>query len=235
MHRTIEGLTDKELAALSEEDIDTIVRHQLMEKGIALPFPPAAPTYVEVAAPSHGYYYCEGLFPTIYFDSGEAFKKVIELLKTLGVKGRKKEFGDPSPIVIDTIRPDMNIYRSKYALIQEDAYTLEEVKTYSAAIKENHRLKKAFEQEEELYKEALSSASRVRNQIMEPILEAHARIREAEIAVTKFQEYMDLSEGNFETAWHFYRLANRPEQHVEDHLRAVHNQPVTEECGGDNA
>lgn len=224
MLKTLEGLTDKELDALTPEEIEQVTKYKMMESGVALPFPPEEPVLTEIEAPKHTYCFCEGLFPTIYFQDAEDYKKVLSLLKELGVKGRKRDFGDPASMVLENIRTE-KVLRNKYTLITEDAYTPEEMRNNAAALKDNERLRKAYEAAREEYSRVMRDVADVRNEVMEPILAARRRIGEQARMLQRFREYMELSEGDFEVALKFFKNGLHPEGHVVSYLRAEFNCP----------
>lgn len=225
--KRVEDMNDEELLALTEEDIERMVKLLMAEEGIPIYPEPKKPAYEKVEEPD-GEYFTFRLFPDIAFPTAEGIRDVIKLMQELGCERREKDYSDPVG------RHEPRILKARYGnedefdIVSERLYGLETYKRSKAIIKENKRREKEYEDEFKKFKESRGIAQSFRDGIWKPIREARRRERQCEQADIQFVEYLNLANGDPVQAWIFYEKAYKPSEYVECFLREKHKVPMIE-------
>jgi hypothetical protein len=225
--KRVEDMNDQELLALTEEDVERMVKLLMAEEGIPIYPDLEKPTYEKVEPPD-GEFFKFRLFEDIAFPTAEGILKVIKLMQDLGCERYVKEYNDPNG------RHEPNILKARYGdedefdISSEKLYGAETYKKSKAVLEENKRRKKEYETELKTVQSSRNAAQSFRDEIWKPVREARKRERECELAEVQFAEYLNLANGDVVQAWIFYEKAYKPDEHVECFLREKHEVPMIE-------
>lgn len=230
--RSIEDMNDDELLALTEEQIERLVKLEMAKEGIPIYPIPDAPEYLDVEDPD-GEFFSFRLFDGVVFPTAEGIRDVVNLMKALGCERLVREYGEPGAQHLP------NILKSRYS--DDDDFEIKSEKLFSAdgylrnkgILKENEKRRKAYENELSTISKSKKDAQKIRDSIWGPIREAKTRKIDCERADIQFAEYLDLAENDAEQAWKFFDKANGPEEHVEKFLRAKYSIPLGYEKVGE--
>jgi hypothetical protein len=198
-------LTDKELVALSQEDIGRFIKFRLMEEGVISPTEPVVVEVEEVSEePSEFYCLKLGGNDLIFSDIDEA-KNALELLKSLKVFESAYEFSVgydhrfAKPINEISITSVSLWTPSQFAFLKEKLAGIEQAKKHNKA-------------EQERYKKETDAQSYIVEEVWDCINDARARIGEIERTLLVWDDYLSTCDGDTETALKFLRKAVNEEQ-----------------------
>tara|TARA_R110000803_G_scaffold75124_5_gene139433 strand:- start:6093 stop:6815 length:723 start_codon:yes stop_codon:yes gene_type:complete len=187
--KKLSELTDRELVALTEEEIQRFIAVERMEAGVAKPVPPVLQDVPEVPEPSHVYHCVKrGYTDIVLLESASDAAEVVSLLSkmkvfsedyTYGVTSSDRKFAKPvESLTTDTVKLYTQV---KYNELSKDMRQSKNVSEGNA--KEQGR----FESEVKAEKACVSA-------VWDEIYEAQGRIGSHQRVLSRWNEYC-------ETAW----------------------------------
>lgn len=205
----IDVLSDAEILALTDEQVEKIIKLKMAEDGVKIIAPPEEPKYHEIPEGNEVIFQVDGV--SAFFSDRTVASQVADLLR----ENRKclKEtnyshdynrkfqkdwgldyYGKPEEIKLNEVR----VYsKDLLASIQED-------------IKANNEIEKNYNEAKKEYDNSNDAASEIKEEVWEKVYYVRRKQADKEAAYARFQEYLALAENDKEQAMIFYKKAYSP-------------------------
>lgn len=200
------SLTDEELAALTEEQIERYIDLACAQRGIRLlPPEPKKPELTAEPLPDVTLFKVGSWYFT---DENEARALLDLLYKSTSMVD--KEWTEVGKYRLSKDSPLESWNAPK--LERSSAYSRSLYAEYEAIFEKNEREREAYEAKRKEYDEILRQRAEVESEILTAIQDAVARINKRERLQKEFQRYLDLAEGDRRVAMRFFRDAYPDEE-----------------------
>lgn len=213
----LDNYTEQQILALSDEEVEKIIKLHLAENGIKLLQKPTEPKYFEVAKQDQKVFKVTGF--DYYFVEEEDAKEMQRLIKQKFSKLKRKNGWDEEarlyPIT-DYYVKDINSIK-----IEEEIFYSEELyQQVAKKITDNNLLKKDYEAVKREYDDNYSSSSDIRNEVFSRINEVKSKYNNFDNMKLRFKEYMELANQQEDIAWSFLEKAYTITQECKDYIKA---------------
>ncbi len=195
--KKLDEMTREEIVALTEEEIQRIINYAYAEAGAPLPTNRPVEPKITPIQPDRTVYSIE----TIYFADRDEATKVADFMKKMTLVDLRY-FNDPS-------------YDRKVVKREEREVSVSSISAYSegyyAQIKEtketNDALTRKYKEELDEYNRTASIRDEARREIWEKIHEARRHQSRIDNARSRFEEYLELADGDRKIALNFLSKA----------------------------
>lgn len=218
--KALENMTDAELTALTDEEIDDIIKLKKAEAGIKILRLPVYPELRPIPTPD----------VEVYEVAGYAFtdKEIAQ-----------KFANDTNDVIPSAVRVGYDYWhgssRQEYVTGKEASLVQIEVKhvhsslqyaSIKDAVTSNKRVEEAYEKVKKEYDEEEERAKDIASGVFDRVQGARDRINEVAGHVEHIVEYLKLSNGDVEVAWNFLKKAYVIDPEVENQVRASEEYQV---------
>lgn len=227
--KKINELSDKEILALTDEQLDKMVKLEMAEKGIKILENPNQPKYEELPAKTEIGYNVSGISYVIS-DKDTADKLSVAL-------------SEASKHMVNTNYVG-NDYKNKYVkrlenyvlenigkVTTEHFYDRKTLESINTVIGNNKQLEEAYTQEVSEYNEAYDAASAIREEIYGKRNEVDNKYYSLNKLKSSYDNYLQLADGNAKTAMKFLKNAFVVSEEAEKFVvdgKVDNNAPVIE-------
>ena len=221
--KNIAELTEQEILALTEDDINLMIKVKMAEEGIKFTNRPQQPMYATVPLPDTTVYYCPLLGYKLSFTDMNELMAVIELLskcKTQCSVDSNYNLADGNRYFLKEKLENAGYSSDTWnTVIPLNAYSNKTYREAHEMLKENAKIKAEYDTLLKEHNTALDDAQWVSDEIWGRFNEVHAKYNRLNGFVWKFNnEYLPLSENNEEVAMKFmnkaYSLTEEEQQYV---------------------
>jgi len=204
----IDELTDKEILALSEEDIVLMIKLAKAEAGIKLVAMPTEPWYIKIPAPNEVVYMC-GLFgESLCFNNVSDAEDIIDFIGKKSVRAIDHNYNDGGNLY-RAQEISSKLYGKEWNVIEsKKVYSKELYSEITDAIKVNRDLKSDYEKELKIYKASIEESreivTKIRSKVSD-VLAEHYRLQD--LCKKMKNDYMPLAGGTETIAMNFLTKA----------------------------
>jgi len=212
----IDNLTDKEVLALSDKNIESIIKLYKAEEGIKIVGQPEKPEYLDIPKPTHKVYYvkfgwekycCADLIElekfVNYFNDINNLRKISD-----------KDFNDNYSTRVQFIEGINETINIESTLV----YTAEEIIELTDKFQHNAKLIKNYQTLLDEYNENIKEAQFIQDEIWDKINEINEKYAKLERYKSLFIDYLQLAQDNEEIAIGFlhkaYLLTDEEKEYV---------------------
>jgi len=219
----IDVLSDAEILALTDEQVEKIIKLKMAEDGIKIIQKPEEPEYHTIPEGNEVLFKVDGI--NVLFSDRTVAQQFAELLRqnrkclketsythSYSYKHQKDWGLDYSgrPETIDIVEERV-FSKDLLASIRED-------------IASNEEIKKSYDKRKEEYNEVNNQAETIKGEVWDRVYEVRRKQAEKEASYTRFQEYMALAENDKTKAMIFYKKAYSPN---EDTIQFIESKMLT--------
>lgn len=206
MKNFIDEMNEEEILALTADDIERLIRFKMASEGVKIPMRPE----LEVPDPPK---FDRSKMVTVYKVGDLAFKSEQQALDFMTFVSRLEFFETDYDYEVGS----ENIYLKAMSSYDKEqlcrvqsmqVWPSEEYDAVSTALKQYKKDKKLTEKLWDEYKQEMSAGKEIREDILDRYNDAHATRRELQRNVSLFMEYMQIANGNLDTAISFFLKAN---------------------------
>jgi hypothetical protein len=225
--KAIEDMTDEELLALTDEDINRRVMLSLAEEGVPLLEEPEPPKYPDIPEPDGHFWWMASLDPLL-FHSSDDVSKVLSVLREMKCCTKVRNWSFPEEHFVDKV--GVNHYGEAAEELSAVKVRSEgQIKGVRGLVEKKKELQQDYNERVKEFEKYLKRREEVEDAIREPIRGARQRLRDREVALVRMKEYYALAENNFEVALRFYGKAYSFGGRMEDYLRGEFGCPLLPE------
>jgi len=214
--KKITELTDKEVLALTTEELDLMVKFRMAEEGIKILTAPKEPEYLPLPQPTEVGYVVDGF--THKFKDKALADKLSEVILAIGVDSMYTESYQGSNYSIKYIKPIESYYASAGTVKKEMYYTKEVIHEMSEIKTKNEKLKDDFQYDLDEYNNEYERGKEVREEVYGKYNEVTRKYEEMEAMKRKFSEYLLLADHNVEIALNFLKRAYTIDEETEGYI-----------------
>jgi len=227
MKNKIEDMTREEILALSESQIEFLIKFKCATEGVIMAVRPIEPRAVVIPDTERIQAYTVDAYA--FEDQRDAAKYMEALAGLTAIKRIDYDYETGSDYKY--LKPLASYERNKHLCI-EVVRTFPEhvIKSHGYAIREYRLQKEAHDKALKLYEQESKAAEAIAEEVRE-ILDRHrSDEREYEGYLAKFREYMEIANQNFETAHAFFSKVAQPTRETLDRVIAQikYSQPRVE-------
>lgn len=215
--KKINELTEQEILALTEEQINTMIRFEAAEQGIKLLTFPTTPIYKEVPTPSKKAYYL-GYFNSIAFLDIAIAGQIQEIIKSSESFGLSYPNGNYDLQYIDRGKT------SGLDIKTVEVYEKSEIDSILVDTKENKKLKEDYEERVSEYRENQKKIDEISKEIYDVVYS----IRDKYETLSRYcglykNDYLTLANNNKDIAMNFlvkaYALTEEQQKYVAENSK----------------
>lgn len=196
--KNLEELTDRELAALTAEEVTAMSERQMMIEGVHKPVAAALQEVPEVPEPENTYWVVSIGGQDLYFANKVDAQTAVEALIALSLVKKGYPSSSWSTQVIKDDRPDGFIDIKAERIYREHEYeVVRSALELAKAAKENNK------SEQQRYEEDLKAVAHIEEDIRSRIGSAVNRIRQHERVISTWNDYCTTCDGDMPTAMRF--------------------------------
>lgn len=201
--KDIKEMTDEEILALTDEDVQKMIKYEAAKHGIALKTKPGDPKYMTLDPPNDVYYRIPILFGYIFGSRDEAEAVSNALKNSRSLFKAEKKWGKCDHYYVIS-QPVGVCDSSECSIEQTKAYSPAEYDTVIRIIDGNRKIKDDFNERMSIYEEYLDNIKDISDSIEGHVAGVKARFNEFEKLSYIFAiEYFPLSDNNEEVAMNF--------------------------------
>jgi len=205
--KTFEQLTDVELLALSQEDIDWYVKLKKAEAGVKILNCPETPLYRDIPEKDLTVYQVCGYS---FADKGTA-QEIADLINSKNLNAMEVDYDYSHGSDYKYAKP----YEGSLTNVEiKKVFTLATYTSIKDILISNKKIEDAYNKVKREYDNEEEKANEVTEIIYTTITEARERKVQQEEYVTRIQEYLRLSNGDTTIAWNFFDKAYSVETSV---------------------
>jgi len=203
--KQITELTEKEILALTDEQLENMVQYKMAEEGIKILEYPQKPEFNKIPQKDESAFTIGGLtYPITNKRAAEEISAVIS-------KNREyfsnTEYS-PNDYSVKFLKPaDDYLFEKVGSLAKEDFYSAETARQIADDKKANKEIEQAYQVELNEYNEAYERRKEIEVVIYGKFREVVDKFREMERLKAKYEQYLQLADGNEKTAMKFLKNA----------------------------
>lgn len=219
--KKINEMTEQEILALSERDIQNMIKFRMMEEGIKILDKPKTPELFEIEPADEKVYIIPILDGYAFMDFSEAQKVAEALQKAMSFRKVEYDWDKLGSYYKYLVKKD------KYTYNAPDDFGVNEIYVYSSELyasivdfaAQNKAMVKQAEIDEKAYNDAFSAASEIILEVRNRVSEVKEKAARLERLTRKFAtDYYPLSDNNEEVAIKFmakaYSLTEDEEKYI---------------------
>ncbi len=222
--KKINELTEEEILALNDEDIELMIKLVKAQEGIKLTPRPKEPDYFKIAEPDKVVYSCPLFGDDLVFENIEELNDTVKFILKAASKGQLKydynKLGsDYKYMSVELEKPYGADWHSTNS---HRVYSIELYNQIVDAATQNKKLKEQYGKELKEYETIIESAKWIETEIMDKVSEVREKFWKLESLCRKFKyDYMPLSNNNESVAMAFldkaYSLTEEQKSYVISH------------------
>jgi len=191
--KTINELTEQEIFALTDPEIQTMIKFRKLEEGIKLISEPIRPEYLEAPKPDKIIYQCNFLSSALVFENIDELKALLDVVRKSNCY--KMEYGVNST---NFLKRGLGYYPEKWDEISSaSVYSAELYSQIKDIISNNEMMKKKYDTEYKEYNEVLSASQWIEDEINNRVFEVQDKFYKLRDYCQKFRlDYLPLSDDN---------------------------------------
>lgn len=221
--KSIEDYSRDELLKITPEETEKVIKFMLAEKGIKLLNEPKPFVQKKYSEPDRKAYQISSI-EDIIFDNKETAEEIAKILRnsfsTLKVLERHFALG----FDVYTLKKLEEHYthnkREDLVVKEIRVYSKELFKEVRQILIDNQAKKEQYEKEAKEYGEWVQTTKEVSIIVWNKIDEERSKQQEKENKLAKFEEYVELANGDRNVAWKFMKKAYTVSQEEEDFINA---------------
>lgn len=203
--KKINELSDKEILALTSEQLDKMVKLEMAEKGIKILEKPQLKELKPVPEKTEVAYNVSGVsYPLKNKEQAEKLAKVLEEVKSSFVN-TSYVGSDYATKYIKEMETSSKEYLGK--ITEELYYSRTQITSIKEVIDENKAIKEAYDAELSEYNSAYDEAAYIREDIYNRRQEVVDKYYRLDNLKTHYEQYLKLADGNAKTAMKFLKNA----------------------------
>lgn len=211
MEKQFELLTDAELLALTQEEIDWYIKLKKAEKGVKILICPATPEYRSTPDKDITTYEVNGYLFTDRTTAEEISNFINSKISTALKTNYNYNYGYDYKYV--------EPYEGNLSQVNTGNYYSKQVyDSIKDMISSNDKIKKAYEKVKEEYDAEEEKCTEIVDKIYEAVNKAKERKYQEDEYKIRIQEYLRLANGNTEVAWNFFEKAYTIEPQVKNKI-----------------
>ena len=226
--KTIDKLTEQEILALQDEDVEQLIKFKLATDGIKLMDAPVIPELHEIPPKDKVIYKCALFGAYIVFEDVEELRVLIkQIQESKTVCSISSDYQSTN----DTNHITAKLKNAGYS--SDDWDTIQTLKVYSnklydevhSFIKLNEEYEKSYKKELALFDNAQEDSKEIKNGIWERVQVVRDKYYNLNLHVERFKhDYMPLANSDEAVAMNFlvkaYALTNDEQAYVLDHYKS---------------
>ncbi len=205
--KKITEMTEQEILALTNEDLELMIKFGMAEAGIKLLDKPTEPTYHEIPTKDEVAYSVYGF--NLVFKDKELAEKLSSFLTEVLQQSFAPDYTDSNydHKYLKSYKPTDYSFSSIGNITKEGFYNKETISEIYALVKENKKLESEYKALLSEYNDTYDKASYIRNDIYEAHANVHAKYQRMENIKRQYLVYLQLAKGDAEIAYSFLEKA----------------------------
>ena len=206
----IDVLSDAEILALTDEQVEKIIKLKMAEDGVKIIAKPEDPEYHQIPDGNEVLFRVKGV--EALFSDRVIATQVLELLQQNRSCLKETSYSYDYNY---KFQKDYGLdYYSKpepMGIIEERLYSKDLLASVKQDIQANEDIKQRYNARKEEYESSNEGAERIKDEVWEKVYEIRRKQADKESAFVRFQEYLALAENDKVQALAFYKKAYSPD------------------------
>lgn len=217
--KKITEMTEQEILALTDSDLDLLIKLGMAEAGIKLLDMPVEPKYFPTPKKDCVAYAVSGF--NLVFKEKELADQLSHLLSEIIDKSFAPDYerGNYELKFLKNYNQSDYSFSSVGNVTKEDYFNRETLASFSELVKENNKAKKEYEEQLAEYNDAHDKASYIRDDIYEAHATVVSKYQKMENIKRQYLVYLKLANGDSDIAMNFLEKAYEVD---EDTLHYIH-------------
>ncbi len=207
----IDTLSDAEVLALTDEQVEKIIKLKMAEEGVKILQKPDEPEYHKIPEGNEVLFKVTGI--EAYFSDRNIAQEALDFLQNNRKYLRKTNY---SHNYNHKFQQEFNLdYYGKpepLGIAEERVYSKDLLATIKQDVSANNDIEKSYQKSKEEYEGVNNQAENIKNEVWEKVYEVRRKKADKEAAYARFLEYLALAENNKEQALAFYKKAYFPDE-----------------------
>lgn len=216
----ITGMTHQEILALTDEEIERMIKVKMAEEGIKILSPPEEPKY-GVIQDADTSVFVSDITGFVGMHTFEGLEEILKIIMDVGYSKVEYDYSNE----INRVE-DFPSYANPFTISTKKIYSSELYSKVKSTVSDNNKLKKIYEKELKDYEDNLSSAEWIREEVHGAVDKARRIQCEKEEMIRRYKEYLELAGGDQLIAMRFLKKAYTVNQSTERY--------INENCKEDN-
>lgn len=221
--KKITELSEQEIYALKEEEIDIMVKLSKAENGIKLIQKPPMPSYLTEAAKDITVFTCTLFGDNLVFLDVTELTKVIESIRSSTTVGRLdydwNKAGNDSKYFTSGVKKKHSYSSDDLSTSSESAFSLETYTKTIDVISHNKKLKENYEKEIKEYEDSITTNKWIEDEILDKVRGVREKFHRLNEYAYKFKwDYLPIAENNESIAMGFmdkaYSLTEEQKEYI---------------------
>jgi hypothetical protein len=206
-------LSEQEILALTDEQIDTMIKYRMAEEGIKILSKPDQPNYTIIPPKDNTLYKTKGFtFVFVTLSTAQMFADLVKDYKSeLHIKDWDKEY-------LKKYNPDNYDFKELGTVQSEEIYSKELSIKIKDDISYNEKLKKEYDALMDEYKQADSDKKDVYREVWEKYYEVLNKYTNFNSMLHQYKAYLVLAEDNADIAMNFLKKAYTIDEETEQYI-----------------
>ena len=225
--KAINELSEKKILALTDQEIELMIKLKKAEEGVRFVEKPAEPEYMEVAEPSLAVYTCSLLEGTIAFSDKEELAKVMAALENCKSAVRVDYKYNATSSGVKYATKSLMRYtssRSWDTVIKSVVYTEEDYDSVVSILASNSKLRASYDNALKEYKTAIASSAWIEKEILTRVQEVKDKYQQLDRYCHLFAtEYLPLANNDTAIAMAFIDKAYSLNEEAQSYVLANYN------------
>lgn len=221
----IQDYTQEELVALTDEEVEKIIKVTLADNGLIIPVCPTMPSLKEIQGPDTIVYTVAGIESDICFTKKEIAEDAANILRSNYSLLRRLQYdynigGEYKRV--DPINTSYHFARGIESIIvvEKRVYSQELYNRIHEDIEQNKKLEDQYDKLKETYDKQYEEAQEIRDEVWDAVNNARDKQYAKETKLNQFKEYLELADQNVDIAWKFMKKAYSVSQEEENYINA---------------
>jgi len=224
----IDALSDAEILALTDEQVEKIIKLKMAEDGVKILQKPEEPEYHEIPEGNEMLFKVTGA--EALFSDRVVANEVLELLQKHRESLKETSY---THNYHHRFQKDFHLdYHGKpetLGIMPERVYSKDLLASIKEDISANEDIKKRYNERKEEYENSNEDAERIKGEVWDKVYEVRRKQANKEAAYARFQEYLVLSENDTTQAMVFYKKAYSPDDETIQYIEAELLKEETED------
>ena len=211
--KNIKELTEEEILALTDADVELMVKLAKAEAGIKIVNEPKKGDLFKTPKPTNTYYYCSLLGKKLAFANMEELQRVIKVLQTAtSVVTIKYDYNVDSSIFYADEKLDTVEYSysndNPFSVKSEIVYSNAEFAKIASMLKQNKIIETKYNKELDEYNKSINESKDIESNITDVVYKIREKYAKLNEYCRKYkQDYLPIAEGNSKIALGFITKA----------------------------
>lgn len=222
----LEKLSDEELVAFTDEDIERIVMYNIAYQGVSIELEPTYEALENIKQPLNKFYETD-LFDGLLFPSADVVDAMSKLAMDLGVVRLANNYKfNSNPVFVEFKRGQYDDEPREKPVKLSMCYSADEYKTMADELARNKRVETANKAKKSKYDKYLTAKNDLEWKIRNIIGCARQSIWDKKQEEEKFKTYLQIAKEDYDIAMAFYMKANNNDPDLKKHIDKVYGKDL---------